>query len=101
MEYYKLNNGEKMPSINFGVYEIEPEETKEAVLKALEVGYRGIDNAQVYYNQKEVGQAIKESDVPREEIYLTSKNWVSNSGYDKTIKAFDKTLEEFIEKINN
>lgn len=55
MEYYKLNNGEKMPSINFGVYEIEPEETKEAVLKALEVGYRGIDNAQVYYNQKEVG----------------------------------------------
>ena len=94
MEYYKLNNGEKMPSINFGVYEIEPEKTKEAVLKALEVGYRGIDNAQVYYNQKEVGQAIKESDVPREEIYLTSKNWVSNSGYDKTIKAFDKTLEE-------
>ena len=83
-----------MPAINFGVYEIEIEETKDAVLKALEVGYRAIDNAQVYYNQKEVGQAIKESDIPREEIFITSKNWVSNAGYEKTIKAFNKTLEE-------
>jgi diketogulonate reductase-like aldo/keto reductase len=83
-----------MPALNFGVYEIEPEETKDAVLKALEVGYRAFDNAQVYYNEKEVGQAIKESDVPREEIFLTSKNWVSNAGYDKTIKAFNKTLED-------
>ena len=55
MKYFKLNNGEKMPALNFGVYEIEPEETKDAVLKALEVGYRAIDNAQVYYNEKEVG----------------------------------------------
>lgn len=94
MEYFKLNNGEKMPAINFGVYEIEIEQTKDAVLKALEVGYRAIDNAQVYYNQKEVGQAIKESDIPREEIFITSKNWVSNAGYEKTIKAFNKTLEE-------
>lgn len=94
MKYFKLNNGEKMPALNFGVYEIEPEETKDAVLKALEVGYRAIDNAQVYYNEKEVGQAIKETDVPREEIFLTSKNWVSNAGYDKTIKAFNKTLED-------
>ena len=94
MKYFKLNNGEKMPALNFGVYEIEPEETKDAVLKALEVGYRAIDNAQVYYNEKEVGQAIKETDVPREEIFLTSQNWVSNAGYDKTIKAFNKTLED-------
>lgn len=94
MEYFKLNNGEKMPAINFGVYEIEIEDTKDAVLKALEVGYRAIDNAQVYYNQKEVGQAITESDIPREEIFITSKNWVSNAGYEKTIKAFEKTLEE-------
>lgn len=94
MEYFKLNNGEKMPAINFGVYEIEIEQTKDAVLKVLEVGYRAIDNAQVYYNQKEVGEAITESEIPREEIFITSKNWVSNAGYEKTIKAFNKTLEE-------
>ena len=72
MEYFKLNNGEKMTAINFGVYEIEIEETKDAVLKALDVGYRAIDNAQVYYNQKEVGEAITESEIPREEIFITS-----------------------------
>ncbi|AMD17712.1 2,5-diketo-D-gluconic acid reductase [Methanobrevibacter sp. YE315] len=94
MEYFKLNNGEKIPALNFGVYEIDIDKTKEAVLKALDIGYRAIDNAQIYYNEKEVGKAIKESDVPREEIFLTSKNWVSNAGYDKTIKAFNKTLED-------
>ena len=83
-----------MPALNFGVYEIEIDKTKEVVLKALDVGYRSIDNAQVYYNEKEVGKAIKETDIPREEIFLTSKNWVSNAGYDKTIKAFNKTLED-------
>ena len=94
LEYFKLNNGEKMPALNFGVYEIDVDKTKDAVLKALNIGYRAIDNAQIYYNESEVGKAIKESDVPREEIFLTSKNWVSNAGYDKTIKAFNKTLED-------
>lgn len=94
MKYIKLNNGEKMPALNFGVYEIDVDKTKETVLKALDVGYRAIDNAQVYYNEKEVGKAIKETDVSREDIFLTSKNWVSNAGYDKTIKAFNKTLED-------
>lgn len=94
MEYIKLNNGEKLPALSFGVYEIEQEETTEAVLKALDVGYRSIDNAQIYYNEKEVGDAVKQSEVPREEIYLTSKNWISNAGYDKTIKAVNKTLED-------
>lgn len=89
-----MNNGEKIPALIFGVYEIDIDKTKEAVLKALDIGYRAIDNAQIYYNEKEVGKAIKESDVPREEIFLTSKNWVSNAGYDKTIKAFNKTLED-------
>ena len=93
MEYLKLNNGEKMPALSFGVYEIKQRKTKKTVLEALEVGYRSIDNAQVYYNEKEVGEAIKESDVSREEIFLTSKNWVSNAGYDKTINAFNKSLE--------
>ena len=93
MEYIKLNNGEKLPALSFGVYEIEKDETTEAVLKALNVGYRSIDNAQVYYNEKEVGDAVKQSEIPREDIFLTSKNWVTNAGYDKTIKAFNKTLE--------
>ena len=94
MEYFKLNNGEKMPVLSFGVFDIKPENTKEIVLKALNVGYRSIDNAQVYYNEKEVGQAIKESDISREDLFLTSKNWVSNAGYEKTIKGFNKTLED-------
>ena len=94
MKYKKLNNNEKMPFMSFGVYEIEPENTKEAVLNALDSGYTSFDCAQVYYNEKEVGQAINESEIPREEIFLTSKNWVSNSGYDKTLKAVNKTLED-------
>lgn len=94
MKFKKLNNNEKMPFMSFGVYEIEPENTKEAVLNALDSGYTSFDCAQVYYNEKEVGQAINESEIPREEIFLTSKNWVSNSGYDKTLKAVNKTLED-------
>ena len=94
MKYFKLNNGEKIPALNFGVFDIEPEDTKEVVLKALEVGYRSIDNAQIYYNEKEVGEAIKESDISRDDIYLISKNWVSNAGYEKTIKSFEKTLAD-------
>ena len=94
MEFKKLNNNEKLPFVSYGVYEIKPRKTKEAVLNALETGYRAIDGAQVYYNEKEVGEAIKESSIPREEIYLTSKNWVSNSGYDKTIKAVNRTLKD-------
>jgi diketogulonate reductase-like aldo/keto reductase len=94
LKYFKLNNGEKIPALIFGVYEIGLDKTKEVVLDALNIGYRAIDNAQIYYNEKEVGKAIKESEVPREEIFLTSKNWVSNAGYDKTIKAFNKTLED-------
>ena len=83
-----------MPFMSFGVYEIEPENTKEAVLNALDSGYTSFDCAQVYYNEKEVGQAINESEIPREELFLTSKNWVSNSGYDKTLKAVNKTLQD-------
>ena len=94
MKYIKLNNSEKLPAVNFGVFDIKKKDTKEAVLKAFEVGYRAIDTAQIYLNEKEVGDAVKESGIPREEIYLTSKNWISNAGYEKTIKAVDKTLED-------
>ena len=94
MEFKKLNNNEKIPMISFGVYDIPPEETKKAVINALEVGYTSFDNAQVYYNEKEVGEAIKESQISRDDLYLTTKNWVSNSGYDKTIKAVNKSLQD-------
>lgn len=93
MEYYKLNNGEKIPALSFGVYEINPKKTKKVVIEALDVGYRSIDTAQIYYNEKEVGDAVKESEVAREDIFLISKNWVSNAGYDKTIKAVNQSLE--------
>jgi len=93
MKYLKLNNGEKIPALSFGVYEIEPKQTKEVLLKAFNVGYRSIDTAQIYHNEKEVGKAVKESELSREEVFITSKNWVSNAGYDKTIKAFNKSLE--------
>ena len=83
MEFKKLNNNEKIPFVSYGVYEIKPRKTKKAVLNALNAGYVAIDNAQIYYNEKEVGEAIKESGIPREELFLTSKNWVSNSGYEK------------------
>lgn len=94
MEFKKLNNGEKIPYISYGVYEIKPRKTKKAVINALNAGYTSIDNAQVYNNEKQVGEAIKEFGISREEVYLTSKNWVSNSGYEKTIKAVNKTLHD-------
>ena len=94
MDFKKLNNNEKIPYISFGVFDINPEDTKKAVLDALDVGYRSFDNAQVYYNEKEVGQAIRESEIPRDDLYLTTKVWVSNFGYDKTIKSVNKSLED-------
>ena len=94
MDFKKLNNNEKIPFISFGVFDINPEDTKKAVLDALDVGYRSFDNAQVYYNEKEVGQAISESEIPRDDLYLTTKVWVSNFGYDKTIKSVNKSLED-------
>jgi diketogulonate reductase-like aldo/keto reductase len=93
MKYIELNNHEKMPIQSFGTYEIEPDKTKEIVIRALDAGYRSIDTAQVYYNEKEIGDAVKESEIDREDIFLTSKNWVSNAGYDKTIKAVNKSIE--------
>ena len=94
MEFKKLNNNEKLPFVSYGVYEIKPRKTKKAVLNALNAGYVAIDNAQIYCNEKEVGEAIKESGISREELFLTSKNWVSNSGYEKTMDAVNKTLND-------
>ena len=95
MNYKELNNGTKIPELGYGVYRI-PENgvTKDCVLKALKAGYRHIDTAQAYYNEKEVGEAIKESGIDRKEIFLTTKIWVTNFGDNKTIESFDKSLEK-------
>lgn len=85
MEYVKLNNGVEMPILGFGVYQIPKEETKQCVLDALRVGYRAIDTAQSYFNEREVGEAIKESGIPREEIFITSKVWIDNYECKKSV----------------
>ena len=91
----KLNNGVEMPWFGLGVFRAEEgKEVETAVKTALENGYRLIDTAAVYQNERGVGNAIRESKVPREEIFLTSKVWNSDQGYDSTFKAFEKSLEK-------
>ena len=89
-----LNNGVKMPILGFGVYQIPKEDTKQAVLEALKVGYRHIDTAQSYFNEPEVGEAISESGIPREEIFLTTKIWIDNYGYEKAKASIDESLRK-------
>lgn len=82
MKYVKLNNGVEMPMLGYGVYQVSREECERCVLDALQVGYHLIDTAQSYFNEEEVGNAIKKSGIPREEIFLTTKVWIENYGYD-------------------
>lgn len=84
MEYVTLSNGVKMPVLGYGVYQVTKEECERCVLDALNVGYRHIDTAQSYFNEEEVGSAIKKSGVPREEIFLTTKVWIEHYGYEQT-----------------
>ena len=95
MQNVKLNNGLEMPILGFGVYQIQDyDECKRAVLDALEVGYRLIDTAPVYYNEKAVGDAIKESGINRKELFITTKLWVTDSGYEKAKKGFENSMEK-------
>lgn len=93
MEYVTLNNGLKMPKLGFGVWLVPDDEAEIAVKKALEVGYRSIDTAKVYENEEGVGRAIAQSHVPREDLFITTKLWNSDQGYENTLKAFDVSLE--------
>lgn len=93
MEYTTLSNGVKMPMAGFGVFQIPQEQTKDVVLKAIDAGYRLFDTAQAYGNEKELGEAIRESGLPREEFFITSKLWLSDLGYEATKKAIDDSLE--------
>ncbi|MEV6825348.1 aldo/keto reductase [Amycolatopsis sp. NPDC051102] len=88
----ELNNGVRMPQLGYGVFQIPDDETTAAVKTALEAGYRSIDTAAVYGNEKGVGQAIAESGIARDELFVTTKLWNSAQGYDSTLKAFDDSM---------
>ncbi len=92
-DYVTLNNGLKMPKIGFGVFQIpDAGQAQQAVSDALEVGYRMIDTAASYFNESAVGAAIAASNIDRKDIFVTSKLWVQDYGYDNTLKAFDVSM---------
>ena len=94
MKTVKLNNGVEMPAIGFGVYQIPASDTERCVSDALEVGYRMIDTAASYFNEKQVGDAIRHSGLKREEIFVTTKLWVQDHEYDDTLRAFDLSMKK-------
>lgn len=93
MNYVTLNNGVRMPQLGFGVWQVEDNQATAAVSKAIEVGYRSIDTAMIYKNEVGVGKAIKESGIPRDELFITTKVWNTDQGFDNTLRAFDESLE--------
>lgn len=94
MQEVTLKNGVSIPILGFGVFQIPAEETKQAVLDAIAAGYRHFDTAQAYANEKEVGQAIAESGLPREEFFITSKVWLDHYGYEKARQSVLDSLEK-------
>ncbi len=94
MEYVKLNNGVRMPKIGYGVYQVTKEECERCVLDALDAGYRMIDTAQSYFNEEEVGSAIRKSGVDRNDIFLTSKVWIENYSYEKCRKSVLESMRK-------
>ncbi|PZE30217.1 aldo/keto reductase [Curtobacterium sp. MCLR17_042] len=94
METVTLNNGLEIPAIGFGVFQSAPEETVDAVRTALETGYRHIDTAAAYGNEREVGEGIRASGVDRDDIVVETKIWVSDYGFDQTLHAFDKATSK-------
>jgi len=94
MEYVNLNNGIKMPILGYGVYQVSNEECERCVLDAISVGYRSIDTAQAYGNEEAVGNAIRKCGVPREELFITTKVWISNGGYEKAKESLRDSLQK-------
>ena len=94
MKTVTLNNGVVMPQIGYGVYQVSPSECERCVSDALSVGYRMIDTAQAYANEQGVGAAVKNSGIPRDELFLVSKIWISNYGYEKAKKSIDESLRK-------
>ncbi|WP_026994937.1 aldo/keto reductase [Flectobacillus major] len=95
MQKVKLNNGIEMPLMGFGVFQIpDPSECEKSVITAIEAGYRLIDTATLYQNEKAVGNAIKNSGIAREELFITTKLWIQDTGYQKTKKSFEQSLKK-------
>lgn len=94
MKTIELNNGVEMPLLGYGVFQISPEECERCVLDAIGTGYRSIDTAQAYYNEEGVGNAIRRSGIPREELFLTTKVWISNAGEERAARSIDESLRK-------
>ncbi len=94
MQYITLNNGVKMPQLGYGVYQVTPSEAERCVSDALSVGYRMIDTAQAYQNEEGVGNAVKKSGISRDEIFIVSKIWISNYGYEKAKASIEESLHK-------
>lgn len=101
MDYLTLNNGVTLPALGLGVFQTPPDETRGAVTSALAAGYRHIDTAAAYGNEREVGEAIAASDLERTEVFIETKVWISDYGYDETLHAFDKSARKLgVEQID-
>ncbi|MBQ4902356.1 MULTISPECIES: aldo/keto reductase [Alistipes] len=94
METVKLNNGVEMPILGYGVYQVAPEECERCVADAIAVGYRSIDTAQAYFNEEQVGNAVRKSGVPREELFITTKVWITNAGEERAAASIDESLRK-------
>lgn len=94
MEYVTLNNGVKMPILGYGVYQTPPEDTERCVLEAIQTGYRSIDTAQAYGNEEGVGNAIAKCGLPREDLFITTKVWITNAGYEKAKASIEESLKK-------
>ena len=94
METVKLNNGVEIPILGYGVYQVTPEECERCVADAIAVGYRSIDTAQAYFNEEQVGNAVRKSGVPREELFITTKVWITNAGEERAAASIDESLRK-------
>ena len=94
METVKLRNGVEMPQLGYGVYQVSPSECERCVRDAISVGYRMIDTAQAYFNEQNVGNAIRACGVPREELFIVTKVWISNAGYERAKASIDESLRK-------
>src|SRR4051794_31876175 len=88
----KMNDGREMPQLGYGVFQVDPSETEKVTGIAIEAGYRSIDTAQAYRNEEGVGAAIKNSVVPRQELFITTKLWNRNQPTDRAMRSFDDSL---------
>src|SRR3954464_12547153 len=101
MPSLQLNNGVRMPALGLGVYQTTPDETRDAVRAALSAGYRHIDTAAAYGNERQVGEAVHSSDLDRSEVFLETKVWINDYGYDETLHGFEKSARKLgVEQID-